>query len=123
MASPKTVLIVDDNAIIVQTLTSIFETAGFCVLGARNAREAFGLFQNHPVDLVLLDFILPDDGEWVGPEMKRVKPNVPIAVFSGDPAATNARSFADVLIAKPESPETLLETAQKLMDEVESRAA
>ncbi|HZR32283.1 MAG TPA: response regulator [Terriglobales bacterium] len=119
----KTVLIVDDNEIILKTLTAIFEGAGFSVLGAPNARSAFGLFRDKAVDLVLLDFALPDDGEWVGPEMKRMKSGVPIAVFSGDPAAAKALSFADALIAKPESPEILLATVRKLMDTSERQAA
>src|SRR5256885_16583696 len=123
MPRSKTVLIVDDNDIILKTLTAIFEAAGFSVLSAPNARSAFGLFRDKAVDLVLLDFALPDDGEWVGPEMKRIKPGVPIAVFSGDPAAAKALSFADALIAKPESPDTLLATVRKLMDTAESKAA
>jgi|SRR3954470_9297063 DNA-binding NtrC family response regulator len=123
MPRSKTVLIVDDNDIILKTLTAIFEAAGFSVLSAPNARSAFGLFRDEAVDLVLLDFALPDDGEWAGPEMKRLKPDVPIAVFSGDPAAAKAQSFADALIAKPESPEILLETVHKMLDKAERKAA
>ena len=115
MAS-KVILVVDDEMPIRSTLCLIFEASGYAVLNAKNAKEGLDAFTKNHVDLVLLDFRLPDDGTWVGHEMKRRKPQVPIAVLSGAPEAGEARPYADALLAKPMDPPDLLEKVAELID-------
>jgi DNA-binding response OmpR family regulator len=112
----RRILIVDDESTILQTLRIIFEDAGYEVLTAGTPSEALRLFQAETLDLVLLDYRLPDNGESVGPEMKRMKPAVPILLLSGDPEAASASSFAVALIAKPIQPPELLAQIAALFD-------
>src|SRR5438552_13960656 len=104
----KIILIIDDEARVRSTLCLIFEASGYEVLNAKTAKEGLNLFANNPIDLVLLDFRLPDDGTWLGEEMKRRKPSVPIMVLSGAPEAIAAKAYADALLPKPTQPPDLL---------------
>jgi DNA-binding NtrC family response regulator len=113
---PRRILIVDDENTIRTTLRIIFQEAGYKVLTAGTPAEALRLFRTEPLDMVLLDYRLPDNGETVGPEMSRMKPEVPIVVLSGDPEAGSAISFAAALIAKPIQPEQLLEEVARVFD-------
>jgi CheY-like chemotaxis protein len=113
--SRKVILIIDDETPIRSTLCMIFEASGYSVLNAKTAHEGLELFAESSVDLVLLDFRLPDDGTWLGHEMKRRKPHVPIAVFSGHPEAKEAQPYADALLAKPMEPPDLLKKVADLL--------
>jgi two-component system, OmpR family, phosphate regulon response regulator PhoB len=113
----KVILIIDDEAPVRRTLCLIFEASGYEVLNAETAKEGIHLFINNPVDLVLLDFRLPDDGTWIGKEMKRRKPGVPIIVLSGAPEAVEAKAYADALLPKPTEPPDLLEKVAGFLPE------
>jgi DNA-binding NtrC family response regulator len=113
---PRRILIVDDENTIRTTLRIIFEEAGYQILTSGTPAEALRLFRTEPLDMVLLDYRLPDNGETVGPEMSRINPEVPIVVLSGDPEAGSAISFAAALIAKPIQPEQLLKEVARVFD-------
>jgi len=91
---------------------------GYVVLSAATAAEALAAFRSRSVDLVLLDFFLPDDEGSLGPKLKSLKPDVPVIVFSGDSNAHEALRFADSLIAKPIHPSELM----RITSEVGKRA-
>jgi CheY-like chemotaxis protein len=80
----KTVLCAEDDPDQLTSRKLVFESAGFDVLLARSGQEALELFQRHPVDAVVLDYWMPRmKGLSVAREMKRLRPNTPIMVFSG----------------------------------------
>lgn len=60
----KTVLIVDDEADILFTLTIVLETAGFRTVGAVSAEEALTLLESETPDGMLLDLNLPGMDGW-----------------------------------------------------------
>jgi DNA-binding response OmpR family regulator len=55
----KHILLVDDNALLRRSLTFHLEEAGYRVTSLATAEEALALIQNQPVDLILLDIVLP----------------------------------------------------------------
>ncbi len=55
-----TVLVAEDNAINVLVMRTILERAGYTVLTARTGVEALDLYQQHPVDLILMDVSMPE---------------------------------------------------------------
>jgi CheY-like chemotaxis protein len=58
---------------------------GYRVLTAANGKEALQAFVAHSVDLVLLDYHMPEmNGSTVAARMKDFKPEVPVALLSGD---------------------------------------
>jgi CheY-like chemotaxis protein len=96
----------------------LFEGRGYNVLGAANGEEALQLFASHPTDLVLLDYdMLKENGDVIAERMKASQPDVPIAMLSADEVLPeSALESVDVFISKSESPTSLLEIVEHLLD-------
>lgn len=60
-ASGQTVLVVDDDASVLDLCRAILEEAGFTVLQAEGSPEALKTFSEHstPIDLLITDLVLP----------------------------------------------------------------
>lgn len=112
---PDRILIVDDSALLLLTLTRILEQHGYSVLGANSASRGLQLVQEQPVDLVIMDYRLPGGELDLGPELKRMRPRLPVVVFSGDPEAAKASAFADLVLPKPQEPESLMAEIRGLL--------
>jgi CheY-like chemotaxis protein len=59
--SPKKILVVDDNDIIVKTITVKLKSAGFQVFTAAEGAEAVALVRKQKPDLIVLDISFPPD--------------------------------------------------------------
>jgi two-component system, chemotaxis family, chemotaxis protein CheY len=98
------VLVVDDDASILDTVTSILTAEGFQVMAASGGRQALGLLSSWHPTLVLLDMRMPImDGWAVAAAMREAGSKVPIIVMT---AAESARKWADEIgaaghLAKP----------------------
>ena len=82
----ETVLLVDDEEIVIGVGKQMLERLGFSVLTARNGQEAVAVYQNHPadVDLVLLDMIMPGMGAAeTYDQLKAVNPGIKVILSSG----------------------------------------
>ena len=55
----ETILIVDDNEEIVDSLGKLLRLEGYKILTARDGREALDIFEKHKTDLILLDVMMP----------------------------------------------------------------
>ena len=113
----KTVLCVDDERIGLRVRKIMLESHGFRVLTANDGRQGIALFDEHPVDLVVLDYFMPDmNGGDVAAELRKRRPEVPIiflsAYFSLPPEALE---LANAFITKGDPPDSLLEKIEKLM--------
>ena len=72
-----TVLVVDDEPGMRETLTDILEDAGYAVVVASDAETALAAFRREPVDVVVMDVRMPGrDGVSVLQEMNGPPPNV-----------------------------------------------
>jgi CheY-like chemotaxis protein len=110
------VLSVDDEQDILFTRHAVLETAGYVVLSATSGRQALESFEAHRVDLVVLDYRMPEmNGAEVAREMKRRKPQVPVILLEGGLVDTESRACVDCLLHKGESPELLLHEIQRLL--------
>jgi CheY-like chemotaxis protein len=58
----KTVLVVDDDASIVDVLATLLDEEGFAVVRAYDGEQAWGLVQRSPPDLVITDVSMPNLG-------------------------------------------------------------
>ncbi len=56
------ILIIDDDELIRITLHTILERAGYETTMATNGRDGLNKFRARPVDLIILDMILPEKG-------------------------------------------------------------
>jgi CheY-like chemotaxis protein len=114
---PKTVLCVDDEKIGLRVRKIMLESRGYMVLTASNGPEGLRVFDENHVDLVILDYYMPDlNGGDVASEMRRRRPGVPIvflsAYFSLPPEALE---MADAFITKGDPPDVLIEKIQHLL--------
>lgn len=78
------VLCVESHPEAMTLLRSILANNGYSVISAINGREALDLLEWNAIDGVLLEHDLPDaTGASVRARMKRLKPDVPVLLFSG----------------------------------------
>jgi CheY-like chemotaxis protein len=59
-----TVLVVDDDASIRETMSDVLEEEGYCVLCAENGKTALELLEKARPNLVLLDLMMPVMSGW-----------------------------------------------------------
>lgn len=105
MSESKKILVVDDEAKIREVLFSYLTGKGFQVYLAETGKEAFALFKNHAIDLLLLDLMLPDlSGEEVCLCIRK-ESDVPIIMLTAktmeEDMINGLHLGADDYIAKP----------------------
>jgi DNA-binding response OmpR family regulator len=106
MADPVTILLVDDEESIQKLLTYPLEREGYGVVQARDGEEALARFIEAPVDLVVLDLMLPKlGGLEVCRRMRKIEGTVPIIMLTarGDEVdkVVGLEVGADDYITKP----------------------
>lgn len=127
MADPKTILVVDDEARIVQFVTMNLELEGFRVVGASNGKEALEkLSETLNPDLVVLDVMMPgmDGFETLG-KIREIS-NVPVIFVS-----VRGEEFdrimgldlgADDYLTKPFNPRELVSRIRAVFRRMEASA-
>jgi CheY-like chemotaxis protein len=112
----KTLLCIDDYQNALAGWCLYLQGAGYCVAGASSAQDGLEIFATRQVDIVVLDYAMPEvTGDIVAATMKKMKPSVPIIMFTGVPdVGEQARDQIDVLVAKGCDPSVLLQ----IIDEV-----
>ncbi len=114
------VLCVDDEMIGLQVRKILLERAGYRVLIAQDGPNGLEVFENEPVDIVILDYSMPGmHGGEVATRMRKIKPNVPILLLSayvGLPLEVT--SLVDLYMTKGEGAETLLTKIDSLLPKV-----
>ena len=76
-------LIIEDDATIVEGLETIFSHHGFTVSHALNGEQGMELYKSNPPDLVLLDIMLPGvDGYQICKEIRDLNKDIPIILLT-----------------------------------------
>ncbi len=117
-----TILVVDDNKELVALLTSLFEEAGYAVVGANKGKPAVELIKTEPnIAVAVIDVLLPDMmGYHVAEGLRAVNPKLPLlfmsGVFKGSKHSTEAltRFPGCKFFEKPFDAKALLETVRTL---------
>ena len=117
------VLVVDDDPLVAQTLTLIFQRHGFDAATAYDADQALLAIRVTRPDLVLCDIDMPGrDGISLMIDLSHELPDCPILVLTGFYSSLNrVREFAATLsqkvsvVTKPCQPIELLRHAGELM--------
>lgn len=94
----ETVLLVDDEDMILDIGRQLLETLGYTILLARNGRKAVDLYgSRHPgIDAVILDMIMPDmGGADTYDQLKRIDPHVKVLLSSGYSQDGQAQQILD----------------------------
>ncbi len=82
----ETVLFVDDENMVIETVQEIIATLGYRPLIARNGKEAIEIFKRNKerIDMVVLDMIMPDmSGSETYDRLKEMDQNVKVLLSSG----------------------------------------
>ena len=79
-----TLLVIDDDRLLLSTLAQIFGRQGFTVRTATSAAEGLELFAQQPPDVVLLDLRLPDkSGLEVFHQIYQFNARIPVIFLTG----------------------------------------
>ncbi len=115
--SRKLLLCVDDRAATLEVRKMLLEREGYDVLTAADGPSRLELFASREVDLVLLDYNMPEEnGAVVARKMRALKPEVPVIMLSAyfEPPA-EAAGFINAYVAKGQNPRVLLDQISKLI--------
>lgn len=84
MSNQKTILILDDEDSIRESLASFFEDENFLVFTAGDGKTGLDIFFNETVDVVITDLRMPEmDGIEVMKTIHKTRPDTPMIVVSG----------------------------------------
>jgi len=130
-APARKILVVDDNQLILKTLSLKLKSEGYQVLTADDGSRAISIARSEKPDLILLDILFPPDvshgggvpwdGFLIMQWLRRGDDgrNVPVIIISGaDPAKYKARSLAEGAVAflqKPINNDELLAAIRKTL--------
>jgi DNA-binding NtrC family response regulator len=82
----ETILVVDDNNIVLLTVVTLLKSADFRVLQAQNAQDALRVASEYSgkIDLLLSDIEMPGmNGPDLGKVLKKARPDVRVMLMSG----------------------------------------
>ena len=85
-APSATILVVEDDQMVLQLVVKVLKIAQFHVLSAENAEQALELAANldTPIDLLLSDVNMPGmNGPDLGEALKKARPDLRVVLMSG----------------------------------------
>ncbi|SFP48980.1 response regulator transcription factor [Salibacterium halotolerans] len=122
----KTILIVEDEAILREIVKDYLLNEGYEVLEAADGNEALAIFEEHDVHLIILDIMLPEVDGWSVCRKIRKTSDVAIIMLTArtdeDDTLLGFELGADDYVTKPYSPPILLARVKRLMDSRYARA-
>ena len=122
--SGLTVLLIDDEPLVLRSGARMLRALGCQVLSAATGREAITIAKerNGAIDLVVVDFIMPEmDGVAVIDELCKISPSIPVILASGytsesDRLESIKEKYEAVgFLAKPYRSEDLVSAAKELL--------
>jgi len=119
----ETILLVDDEQIIVDVAKDMLEILGYQVLVAYNGREAVDVYtrQKDAIDLVIQDMVMPGmNGADVFRALKKINPKVKVILASGyimnEQIATIMEQGCRAFMSKPFRLEDLSMKVREILD-------
>ena len=122
VSGKETILVVDDEVVLLELTSRILSKQGYIILRAENAEQALKVLESKKVDLMLSDVIMPGmDGYELATEVEKLYPDIKIQMVSGFSGERNAKlsnkSLYENQIQKPYSSKLLLGRMRQLLDE------
>jgi len=121
----KTILLADDEKIILESLAQDLKKEAYSVVMASNGEEAIALLKDNQVDLVVTDLIMPDvSGIEVLRETKKKNSFIGVIILTGYGDLTSAiealRLGADDYLLKPCQFEELILRIERCLEKQEA---
>jgi DNA-binding response OmpR family regulator len=125
MSAKKTVLLVDDDNDIIESMRTVLESRGFRVMVARDGNAGLTVAERENPDLIVLDMMMPKKSGFLVLEKLKGRPGglIPTIMITGNEGSRH-RAYAEMLgvrdyIRKPFAMEKLLKSVEQIL-EVES---
>ncbi len=119
----ETILVVEDEALVLDVASRILMQHGYQVLSARSGAEAFDVIDRHPetIDLLLTDVVMPGStGKEVAERVCLLRPETRVLYMSGYPESVVAsQGVVDQgirLMSKPFQADDLLDHVRAVLD-------
>ena len=126
LTGTETLLLVDDEEMIIDVGKQLLENMGYKVLIARSGKEAIEIYEKngHIIDMVILDMIMPEmSGGETYDLMKEINPSIRVLLSSGysiDGQATEIlQRGCDGFIQKPFNIKMLSQKIREIIDRKE----
>jgi DNA-binding response OmpR family regulator len=117
----KRILLVDDDAEIIESLRLALEANGYAVLVARDGNQGLALSERENPDLVILDMMMPKrSGFLVLEKMRRTRETPMRVIMITANEGTRHKAYAEMLgvddyIRKPFPMDRLIDSVQRLI--------
>lgn len=111
------ILVVEDDTSIREILVMVLKEENLTVTSARNGIDALSIIDSEPIDLVVLDLVLPDvSGPSMVQQIRTTCPNMRILATSASPPAlaVAVAHGVDAVLAKPFELDELLAIVTRL---------
>ena len=121
VSGKETILVVDDEKILVDLLSEVLGQKGYAVLCAERAEQALKIMEKEPVDLIISDVVMPEmDGYQFVSIVQEKYPDIKIQMVSGFTDESHLgikdKSLHENLLHKPYQIEELLKRVRSLLD-------
>jgi CheY-like chemotaxis protein len=122
---PSRILLAEDNADSREITSLILSESGFEVVAAPTGRETLAIIEESAIDLVVLDYKLPDmSGIEVCNKIREANPDLPVVFFSASAHEADKKkaltSGAQAYLTKPDGLFTLPQTLEVLIAQQKS---
>ena len=94
----ETILLVDDENMLLEVNKELLESIGYQVLPAGNGREAIAVYteRRNDIDLVILDMIMPGiSGGETFDRLREINSEIKVLLYSGDSVNGKAQKILD----------------------------
>jgi CheY-like chemotaxis protein len=108
------ILAVDDDPIVLLNTAAMLEDMGHRVYEAASAHAAAKIFAEHPVDLLLTDYAMPEmTGAELAHTLRELRPDLPVIVVSGYADLPEGTTLKVPRLAKPFREDQLLDAIER----------
>lgn len=119
MAAKPLILCVEDDELYLSLRKGFLEQNGYNVIGVTMAADALKILQDTPVCAVIADHMLQGTiGTELAKQMKKIKPDVPVIVFSG--ATPTKLDGVDIYVNKNEPTTEFLRILREVVERYRS---
>ena len=122
MPAQKTVLLVDDDIDIIESMRTVLEARGFRVMVARDGNAGLTMAERENPDLIILDMMMPKKSGFLVLEKLKGRPGgmIPTIMITGNEGSRH-RAYAEMLgvrdyIRKPFAMEKLVRAVENVLE-------
>jgi len=114
----RMLLCIDNNQSILEYERSLFERSGYVVITALSALQGLKLAMMFRFDAVLLDYQMSGmNGHRLAFEMRHVRPDIPVVMFSSGEIPEETRNLVDAVVTRTKALDELLPAVARICDQ------